>query len=73
MTNSPCFVQAAAAMCVAMGSFSDPYKAQGLAHFLGLIVYTWIVLMQTALYYFTSSLVSAYFSAFYHSYMDKLK
>ncbi|XP_028549687.1 nardilysin-like [Dendrobium catenatum] len=26
--------KAAAAMCVAMGSFSDPYKAQGLAHFL---------------------------------------
>lgn len=28
--------QAAAAMCVRMGSFSDPPNAQGLAHFLGL-------------------------------------
>jgi len=28
--------QAAAAMCVGMGSFADPEKAQGLAHFLGL-------------------------------------
>ncbi|KAL6967811.1 nardilysin [Sarracenia purpurea var. burkii] len=27
-------MQAAAAMCVGMGSFSDPYEAQGLAHFL---------------------------------------
>ncbi|KAG4923560.1 hypothetical protein AAZX31_18G052800 [Glycine max] len=26
--------KAAAAMCVGMGSFSDPYEAQGLAHFL---------------------------------------
>uniref|UniRef100_A0A5B7A3B8 Putative nardilysin isoform X1 n=1 Tax=Davidia involucrata TaxID=16924 RepID=A0A5B7A3B8_DAVIN len=26
--------QAAAAMCVGMGSFSDPFEAQGLAHFL---------------------------------------
>lgn len=26
--------KAAAAMCVAMGSFSDPFEAQGLAHFL---------------------------------------
>ncbi|WOL14776.1 nardilysin-like [Canna indica] len=26
--------KAAAAMCVGVGSFSDPYKAQGLAHFL---------------------------------------
>ncbi|CAA6669259.1 unnamed protein product [Spirodela intermedia] len=26
--------KAAAAMCVGMGSFSDPHKAQGLAHFL---------------------------------------
>lgn len=31
-----CF-QAAAAMCVGMGSFSDPSKAQGLAHFLGMV------------------------------------
>jgi secreted Zn-dependent insulinase-like peptidase len=31
------YLQAAAAMCVAMGSFSDPAEAQGLAHFLGLI------------------------------------
>ncbi|KAL2333066.1 hypothetical protein Fmac_014279 [Flemingia macrophylla] len=29
-----CCLQAAAAMCVGMGSFSDPYEAQGLAHFL---------------------------------------
>lgn len=29
-------MQAAAAMCVGMGSFADPYEAQGLAHFLGL-------------------------------------
>jgi len=29
-------LQAAAAMCVGMGSFSDPNEAQGLAHFLGL-------------------------------------
>lgn len=28
-------LQAAAAMCVRMGSISDPYDAQGLAHFLG--------------------------------------
>jgi secreted Zn-dependent insulinase-like peptidase len=28
--------QAAAAMCVGMGSFADPPKAQGLAHFLGM-------------------------------------
>ncbi|KAJ6821146.1 nardilysin-like isoform X4 [Iris pallida] len=27
--------KAAAAMCVGMGSFSDPFNAQGLAHFLG--------------------------------------
>lgn len=27
--------QAAAAMCVEIGSFSDPFEAQGLAHFLG--------------------------------------
>ena len=33
----PFFLQAAAAMCVAMGSFSDPAEAQGLAHFLGLV------------------------------------
>lgn len=32
-------VQAAAAMCVGIGSFSDPFEAQGLAHFLGLDVY----------------------------------
>jgi hypothetical protein len=32
-------LQAAAAMCVGMGSFSDPFEAQGLAHFLGLIIY----------------------------------
>lgn len=30
------FFQAAAALCVGMGSFSDPLEAQGLAHFLGL-------------------------------------
>ncbi|KAF7119559.1 hypothetical protein RHSIM_Rhsim13G0059900 [Rhododendron simsii] len=34
-----CFIvslrmQAAAAMCVGMGSFSDPFEAQGMAHFL---------------------------------------
>jgi len=29
-------LQAAAAVSVGMGSFSDPYEAQGLAHFLGL-------------------------------------
>lgn len=29
-------LQAAAAMCVGIGSFSDPPEAQGLAHFLGL-------------------------------------
>jgi hypothetical protein len=28
--------QAAAAMCVGMGSFTDPPNAQGLAHFLGM-------------------------------------
>ena len=28
--------QAAAAMCVGIGSFADPPKAQGLAHFLGM-------------------------------------
>lgn len=33
-----CF-QAAAAMCVGIGSFSDPFEAQGLAHFLGLDIY----------------------------------
>lgn len=38
-----CFIvslrmQAAAAMCVGMGSFSDPFEAQGLAHFLGLLL-----------------------------------
>jgi hypothetical protein len=32
-----CF-QAAAAMCVGIGSFSDPNEAQGLAHFLGLVI-----------------------------------
>lgn len=32
-------LQAAAAMCVGMGSFADPYEAQGLAHFLGFQVY----------------------------------
>jgi hypothetical protein len=31
-------VQAAAAMCVGVGSFSDPKDAQGLAHFLGKFV-----------------------------------
>lgn len=31
-------LQAAAAMCVGMGSFSDPFEAQGLAHFLGELV-----------------------------------
>ena len=25
-------------MCVGMGSFSDPFEAQGLAHFLGLVL-----------------------------------
>lgn len=34
-----CCLQAAAAMCVGMGSFSDPDEAQGLAHFLGLDIY----------------------------------
>lgn len=29
------YCQAAAAVCVGMGSFSDPLDAQGLAHFLG--------------------------------------
>lgn len=33
------FLQAAAAMCVGMGSFSDPNEAQGLAHFLGLDIF----------------------------------
>lgn len=33
------FWQAAAALCVGMGSFSDPYEAQGLAHFLGFQIY----------------------------------
>lgn len=28
-------LQAAAALCVGMGSFFDPFEAQGLAHFLG--------------------------------------
>lgn len=27
-------------MCVGIGSFSDPYEAQGLAHFLGSMVKT---------------------------------
>lgn len=36
LMGNACF-QAAAAMCVGMGSFSDPSEAQGLAHFLGLI------------------------------------
>ena len=31
--------QAAAAMCVAMGSFLDPPEAQGLAHFLGIFIF----------------------------------
>ncbi|KAK9727334.1 hypothetical protein RND81_05G274200 [Saponaria officinalis] len=31
---SPQTKKAAAALCVGMGSFSDPYEAQGLAHFL---------------------------------------
>ena len=31
-----CVLQAAAAMCVGMGSFRDPLEAQGLAHFLGM-------------------------------------
>ena len=30
------FLQAAAAMCVGMGSFRDPLEAHGLAHFLGM-------------------------------------
>ncbi|KAM7259044.1 hypothetical protein ACFE04_014785 [Oxalis oulophora] len=34
LDNSLCALIAAAAMCVAMGSFSDPAEAQGLAHFL---------------------------------------
>lgn len=29
------YLQAAAAMCVGIGSFADPNEAQGLAHFLG--------------------------------------
>ena len=29
------FIQAAAALAVGVGSFSDPKDAQGLAHFLG--------------------------------------
>jgi hypothetical protein len=35
--NTECLspLQAAAAMCVGVGSFSDPMEAQGLAHFLG--------------------------------------
>ncbi|KAL6576257.1 hypothetical protein OROHE_000038 [Orobanche hederae] len=31
--------KAAAAMCVGMGSFADPYEAQGLAHFLGVCIF----------------------------------
>ena len=31
----PFCLQAAAAMCVGVGSFSDPADAQGMAHFLG--------------------------------------
>ncbi|PHU07327.1 hypothetical protein BC332_23816 [Capsicum chinense] len=33
--KGPSLKKAAAAMCVRTGSFSDPYDAQGLAHFLG--------------------------------------
>ncbi|KAL4558442.1 hypothetical protein LXL04_036642 [Taraxacum kok-saghyz] len=33
-SNAPQTKKAAAAMCVGMGSFSDPLEAQGLAHFL---------------------------------------
>ncbi|KAL2925501.1 Nardilysin-like [Bienertia sinuspersici] len=34
LQNGLCALLAAAAVCVGMGSFSDPYEAQGLAHFL---------------------------------------
>ncbi|KAK9128212.1 hypothetical protein Syun_017009 [Stephania yunnanensis] len=34
LSNGLCAVLAAAAMCVGMGSFSDPAEAQGLSHFL---------------------------------------
>lgn len=41
ISSSPAvLIQAAAAMCVGIGSFSDPYEAQGLAHFLGSLLST---------------------------------
>ena len=30
-------------MCVGIGSFSDPFEAQGLAHFLGLFIYLFLL------------------------------
>lgn len=73
ITKSPFLFQAAAAMCVGMGSFCDTVKAQGLAHFLGLFISTWFVLWHTILYYFTCSLVAAYFPLFYYTSMHQQK
>lgn len=43
--------QSAAALCVGVGSFSDPKDVQGLAHFLehSKAVFDWILLFFTAL------------------------
>ncbi|PPD68030.1 hypothetical protein GOBAR_DD35091 [Gossypium barbadense] len=42
LSNGLVALLAAAAMCVGFGSFSDPPEAQGLAHFLGFVTYSFI-------------------------------
>lgn len=59
------YLQAAAAMCVGIGSFSDPNEAQGLAHFLGLDVY----LIQAKLYFIFLLIFSRWISILNHEFL----